>query len=316
MALFSLGLDLTVFAQSATGLNERLGFNPTDKLLIIHADDIGLSHSENRATLKAMTEGLVNSTSIMMPCAWATEVGTYIQNHPNLDVGVHLTLTNEWFNYKWGPVASKSNVPGLVDEEGFMFADCASVARHATPEEVEAELRAQIDAAIKLGIKPTHLDSHMGCLFFGRPEYFMSYLKLGREYGIPSMVSPQILDVFKQLHPDYFNKLDLSKQLIIDQISIATPEEYDEKGMEGFYSELLENLNPGVTALLIHVAYDDPEMQAITVNHPHWHAAWRQADFDFFTSDKARKLILDNEIKLITWREIGSLLEQKSIPKK
>jgi predicted glycoside hydrolase/deacetylase ChbG (UPF0249 family) len=298
-------LTTMTFAQEKT-LIEKLGYNKEDKLLIIHADDIGLSHAENVATISSMTKGFVNSTSIMMPCAWSTEVGELIKDHPNLDLGVHITLTNEWFNYKWGPLAE--DVPGLMGPDGFMFADCASVAKNASPAEVEKEMRAQIDAALRIGIKPTHLDSHMGCVFYGRPEYLASYLKLAKEYGIPAMLVPEMVEGIIKTNPELFKEIDVDNLPIIDRIESATPSAYDEKGMEGYYTDLLNGLNPGITALLIHVAYGNDEMKAITLRHPYWNAPWRQADYDFFTSEKGRKLIKDNNIKLVTWREIADVI--------
>lgn len=302
--VFFLFIATLPFAQERT-LAEKLGYTKTDKLLIIHADDIGLSHSENIATISSMTEGFVNSTSIMMPCAWSTEVGELIKDHPNLDIGVHITLTNEWFNYKWGPMAD--NVPGLQGPDGYMYPDCASVAKNASPAEVEKEIRAQIEAALRIGIKPTHLDSHMGCIFYGRPEFLHSYLKLAEEYGFPAMVVPQMVEAIIKQNPELFKDIDVDNLPIIDQVAIASPAEYDEKGMDGYYTDLLNSLNPGITALLIHVAYDDDEMKAVTVRHPYWNSPWRQADYDFFTSEKGRKLIKDNNIKLVTWREIAAL---------
>jgi len=299
-------------AQEKT-LAEKLGYEKTDKLLIVHADDLGLAHSENAATIQAITNGVVNSTSIMMPCAWATEAGEMVADLPDLDIGIHITLTNEWHTYKYGPIASKSKVPGLVGPDGFMYKDCASVAQNASPEEVEKEMRAQIEAAINIGIQPTHLDSHMGCVFYGRPEYVASYLKLAKEYGIPAMMNQQIVDAVIKPNPDIFKDVDLGELILIDRAEIANPQAYDEIGMEGFYTDLLNSLEPGVTVLLNHIAFDDAEMRAITTRFTHWHAAWRQADFDFFTGQKVRDLLKKNDIKLITWKEIGKLVDKDLI---
>ncbi len=304
LSLLLLVFSSVVHAQQ-TSLNERLGFGKDEKLLIIHADDIGLAHSENIATIKSMTDGLVNSTSIMMPCAWSTEVGELLESHPDLDVGVHITLTNEWFNYKWGPKASE--VPGLVGENGYMHAGCAEVAANASPDEVEKEMRAQIEAAMQLGIKPTHLDSHMGCVFYGRPEFIARFIKLGLEYQIPTMLNDQISDLM-DANPEVFKEINKEQLVFVDDIASIRPNEYDALGMETYYSNYLSTLEAGLNVMLIHVAYDDEEMKAVTVRHDYWHSPWRQGDFDFFTSDKASVLIAQNNIRLITWREIGELL--------
>ena len=164
-------------------LVEKLGYSKDTKLLIIHADDIGMAHSENLASIKAMTEGSVNSASLMVPCAWFLEVVEFSKSKPEADIGIHLTLTSEWKNYKWGPVAGVSEVPGLVDKNGNFYDNCQAVLDNATPEEVEKELRAQIERAKNAGLDPTHLDTHMGCVIY-HPDFFDIYLRLGREYGI------------------------------------------------------------------------------------------------------------------------------------
>lgn len=304
--LILLVISGTSYAQEKL-LAEKLGYSKYDKLLIIHADDIGMAHSENVATIRAIQNGVVNSTSIMMPCPWATEVGELIKDIPDLDIGVHITLTNEWHTYKYAPIASKSEVPGLVGPDGFMYKDCASVAQNASPEEVEKEMRAQIEAAIKIGIQPTHLDSHMGCVFYGRPEFLVSYIKLAEEYGIPAMLDKEIVEQVIKPHSHLFNEINVDNLVLIDHILIASPENYDTMGMEAFYTESLNNLEPGVTVLLNHIAFDDEEMRAITTGFTHWNAKWRQEDYDFFTSKKAKDLLEANNIKLITWKEIGKM---------
>jgi chitin disaccharide deacetylase len=304
--LVLLLISINAFSQEKT-LAEKLGYGKTDKLLIIHADDIGMAHSENVATISALKNGVVNSTSIMMPCAWSTEVGELIKDLPDLDIGVHITLTNEWHTYKYAPIASKSEVPGLVGPDGFMYKDCESVAQNASPEEVEKEMRAQIEAAFKIGIKPTHLDSHMGCVFFGRPEYLASYIKLSQEYGIPAMLNKEMVEGVIKPNPKLFKDIDVDNLILIERVAIASTNQYDAVGMETFYTDLLNNLESGVTVLLNHIAYNDAEMQAITTGFTHWHAKWRQDDYDFFTSQKAKDLIAANNIKLITWKEIGKV---------
>ena len=302
-------LTITCFLFMITAVNaqktlaEKLGYTHEDKLLIIHADDIGLSHSENAASFDALKNGMVNSGSIMVPCPWFAEIAPYVKENPNHDLGIHLTLTAEWKHFKWGPVAGAEAVPSLVNKQGFMYDNCADVAKHATPEDVEKELRAQIERSIAFGIKPTHLDTHMGCLVFSGPEIFEIYLKLGREYGIPSMITRE---EFSQA-PKAMQKLITDEDVFVDRIFSASETDYA-KGMDKYYTTVLKSLSPGVNVLLIHTAYDNAEMQAVTIDHPHWGAAWRQADYDFFTSEQCRKLLKANNIKLITWREIAGMM--------
>jgi predicted glycoside hydrolase/deacetylase ChbG (UPF0249 family) len=160
----------TLSAQTRT-IAERLGYPRDAKLLILHADDIGVAHSENAASFDALDKGAVNSGSIMMPTPWVTEVAEYAKQHPNADLGLHLTLNAEWNTYRWGGVASRDGTPSLHDPDGTLPRETGTVAKRAKLEEVERELRAQIDRAYAIGIKPTHVDSHLGELF-GTPELF------------------------------------------------------------------------------------------------------------------------------------------------
>lgn len=294
----------SAFAQTNPSLAQRLGYAADAKLLIIHADDLAVAHSENQASFNAMKDGAVNSASIMAPCPWLPEVAAYAKAHPNHDLGMHLTLTSEWKHYKWSPVSDCGDMAGLVDSNGYLFDNCADFASHAKSEAVEQELRAQIEKARSLGIEPTHLDSHMGCLFFQSPVLFAIYLQMGREYRIPAMVSRDLLGIL----PAPFQQAVTEKDIVIDHIITANPEDY-QKGMAQYYTNVLQSLQPGVNALLIHTAYDDAEMQGISIDHPDWGAAWRQADYNFFTGDECRKLLKAQGIQLITWREVGKLLK-------
>lgn len=291
---------LNAFATTAQeSLQEKLGYPKATKLLIIHADDLGVSHSENEASVAAMENGFVNSASIMVPCPWFPEIANYARANPQADLGLHLTLTSEWKHFKWGPVHAKEKVPGLINEKAFMFESADSVINQAEVVEVETELRAQIERARQFGVDFTHFDSHMGVLF-GKEEYLNTLLKLGREYQVPVMLSEQVLG----LAPE---GLVTPNDVVLDMIYMASPENY-KNGMENFYTGVLESVQPGVSIILLHAAFDDREMQAVTVDHPDYGAAWRQADFDFFTSEKCRKLLVDNDIRLITWREIRDKL--------
>lgn len=295
----------TAFSQSPPSLAERLGYPAHTKLLIVHADDLAVAHSENQASFKAMKEGVVNSASIMAPCPWLPEVAAYAKANSDYDLGLHLTLTSEWKHYKWSPVSDCGDLAGLVDSNGYLYDNCADFARHAKPEAVEQELRAQIEKVKSCGIQPTHLDSHMGCLFFQNPVLFAIYLKLGREYGIPAMVSHDLLGIL----PEPFKLAVTDKDIVVDHILTANPEDY-QKGMAQYYTGVLQSLQPGVNVLLIHTAYNDAEMQGVSIDHPDWGAAWRQADYDFFTGAACRELIKAQGIRLITWREVGKLMKK------
>ncbi len=284
-------------AQQKT-IQERLGYPRETKLLIIHADDLGVSHSENSASIHAMENGVVSSASIMVPCPWFPEIADYARSHPQADLGLHLTLTSEWKMYKWGPVTSHDKVPSLLDERGYLNETTAAFLKAAKPEDVEKELRSQIERARQFGIDPTHFDGHMAAPI-SSPDFLQILLKLGREYKVPVHVGRQ----FSQLFGFDFGKFITDEDINVDRTIMATGADY-KKGMENFYTEQLKSLQPGLTVLLLHAAYDNDEMQAVTVQYVDYGATWRQHDVNFFTSDKCRKLLAEEKIKVITWREI------------
>ncbi|MEB2783453.1 polysaccharide deacetylase family protein [Algoriphagus persicinus] len=303
--LFLLAIVPTLtFSQN---LAKKIGYPSDAKLLIIHGDDVGVSHSQTKATFDAMKEGLVNSTSMMVPTGWSAEVGEMAKEMPDADIGIHITLTNEWLNFNWAPEAGRTAVPGLANENGHMYPDCAQVTANASPEEVEKEIRAQIKAANQMGITPTHLDSHMGCIFYGRPEYLKSYLKIAQELNIPAMINQQMVDGIIKPNASLFEGINVDMFPVVDQLFMAEPKDY-EAGMEAYYTNSLNNLTSGLNVILVHLAFDDAEMNAVTAGHDTYHAPWRQADYDFFTSEKARELLKKNKVKLVTWREVGKTM--------
>src|SRR6185503_4281502 len=159
---------------------ERLGWKPGDVALILHVDDVGMSHSSNLGAIETLEKGIATSWSVMMPCPWVPEIAKYLKQHPDVDSGLHLTLTSEWSLYRWPFLAGKPKVSGLVDEEGCLWQSVTKVVAHASADEIEAEIRAQVDRAEQLHIPITHLDSHMGTLF-ARADYFERFAKVGME---------------------------------------------------------------------------------------------------------------------------------------
>jgi len=264
-------------------VQEKLGYPKETKLLIIHADDMGV---------------LTSLGSIMVPCPWFPEIASYATEHPDADLGLHLTLTSEWKTYKWPPVLH-NEVKSLMTDKGFLTDGSVDLGKTAKADEVEKELRAQIERAIQFGIKPTHFDSHMAVLF-QHPEFLKIYIKLGREYKVPVLLNAE-------LEKAWFG-IDLAayvteKDIVTDKVFMALPDNFS-KGMKNYYTDVLKSIKPGLNCILLHAAYDDAEMKAVTMDHDDYGAAWRQADFDFFTSDECRKLIKEQGITLITWKEI------------
>lgn len=286
-AMLLVGLVVKAQENVAT----KLGLPEDAKMLIIHADDLGVAHSENIASFKAIENGSVNSASVMMPTPWVMEVANYAKAHADShDFGLHLVLSSEWKNYRWGPVSSIDQVPSLINEHGYFHPDCQA---GIDIKEAEMELRAQIDRAYAMGLIPTHLDSHMGCLFQSQ-ELIEVYLKMGQEYKLPVLIT-------KEYPLELLEKYDV-KVVLEDALTIL-PDQYA-KGSEDYYIDAIKNLKPGLSTFLIHTAYDNDELKAMTIDHPEWGNEWRQKDYDFFTSDTCAKILKEEHIHLVTWRQL------------
>lgn len=300
-----------VFAEQGKTLAEVLGYSKDDRLLILHADDIGMCHSVNAATIKAMTQGVVTCGSVMVPCPWFPEIAAWAREHPEADLGLHLTLTSEWRYYRWRPVVHcKDKVKGLLDEEGFMWRSVEQVKQHASPKEVELEVRAQIERSLQFGMKPTHIDSHMGTLFTD-PRYFEVYVRMGMEYGILPMLlepTPKIIGMAKQLGLDYQPIAAKLKEqgfpLLDDLITDIRGDSYEER--KNCIYDFIRNLKPGVTEIILHLSGDDEEIRHITDN---WQA--RYHEFLIFTSPETKKLIESEDIKLIGYKQLAAVWQKQ-----
>ena len=287
-------------AQSKT-IAERLGYPADSKLLIIHADDLAVAHSEDIASFDALDKRAVTSASIMIPCPWLTEVADYAKAHPDADLGLHLTLTSEWKPYRWGPVTPKDRVPSLLDPSGYLWIDTPQAKTNEKADEVEREIRAQVERAFAVGIHPTHLDSHMGALF-SRPDLFAVYVKVAREYKLPflAFIAPDT--------PPELKSVLSSEDVLLDSVLIATPS-VKAGDWKTFYADTIKNLKPGVTELIVHLAHDDAEMRAVTAGYDDYNATWRQRDFDVITSPEFKQWLDENHVIRIQWRDLKKLLK-------
>ncbi|HTK47002.1 MAG TPA: polysaccharide deacetylase family protein [Gemmatimonadaceae bacterium] len=297
-SLASLALVSTLSAQTRT-LAERLGHPRDAKLLILHADDMGVAHSENAASFDGLDKGAVNSGSIMMPTPWVTEVARYAKAHPDADLGLHLTLNSEWESYRWGGVAPRDRTPSLHDADGTFPRTTDTVANRAKLDEVERELRAQIDRARAMGLRPTHVDSHMGALY-QTPELFRTYATVARSYELPFLhfiggADPAIVAT---LQPT-----DVVADAVYMRMEKGTPEEW-----RRYYLDVVRTLKPGFNVMLVHLGYDEPELRAVTAGWDSWGADWRQRDYDVLTSAEFRQALKDNDVVLVTWRDIQKLM--------
>lgn len=297
---FFLFVCQTVSAQAKT-VAECLGYPADTKLLIIHADDLAIAHSEDAASFEALEKSAVTSASIIVPGPWLTEVADYAKAHPDADLGLHLALTSEWKTFRWGSIESKDKVPSLLDPAGTLWPLTELVAKNANPKEAEQEFRAQVKQAIAMGIRPTHLDSHMGSAF-STPELFAAYIKVAHEFHLPFLAV--------RVSDDRARLLSLlsDKDILIDSVVIANPSVPADQWRE-FYLNALKNLKPGLTEIIVHLGHDDAEMQAVMVDHPDYGSAWRQRDFDVVSSPEMKKALQENHVVLIKWKDLQKLVQ-------
>ena len=283
----------TLSAQTRT-IAERLGHPRDAKLLILHADDLGVAHSEDAASFDALDKGAINSGSVMMPTPWVTEVVEYAKKNPNADIGLHLTFTSEWKRYRWGGIAPRDQVPSLYDPDGTFPQLTKTFVARARVDEVEKELRAQVALAYAVGLRPTHLDSHMTALFT-TPELFRMYVGVAREYKLPftyyGTQTPAI-------------RAALTENDIVPRAVIMAEEAGSREQWMHFYVNAIRNLKPGLSEILVHLGYDDSELRAVTAGYDVFEAKWRQRDYDVMTSPEFQKALKDNDVVLVTWRDI------------
>lgn len=290
-------------------LVERLGYPAGSRLLILNGDDTGMNHGTNVGTFAAMKAGGLTSATIMMPCSWVPEVVKWAKANPQSNFGLHLTLTSEWGGYKWRPVAGQSAVPSIVDEFGFFFTDVPRVYLKGRLEEVEIEVRAQIDLAYKMGLDVTHIDSHMGTLQYN-PKYHELYIRMAKEYNLPMRIAG--MDLMGPRGGEYLIKMaDELGVLHPDQLYMDGPPKPEET--EAFWKKRLTEIPAGkVSEIYIHAGMETDEMKATS-------GSWRtrSADAAYYATQGWLDVIKAEGIHLISYRELRELQRTgKPLPRK
>lgn len=292
--------------------SEKLGFPEGKKVLLLHIDDAGMCPEANAATEQYIGNKQLNSAAVMVPCPNAKSMIDWAKGNPSADIGIHLTLTSEWKNYRWGPVSPAKKIPGLIDPDGKFWHEVPDVVMHASAKEVETEIRAQIEKVLSWGFRPSHLDTHMGTLY-GSPEYVKVFLKVAEAYQIPAnaieLNDPEVVDKFRkagypitgeviQMMGDYrLPKLD-------NFTSVPAGKTYEEKRANFF--ALVKSLNPGLTEIIFHPAELTDNLKSIT-------GSWQQRvwESELFADPAVRRFFEDEGIILTDWKEVMTRFKEK-----
>ena len=276
-------------------LNERqtnrlLGLPDDARLLIINADDFGMCHAVNEATLSALKVGVVSSTTLIAPCPWAPHAMQLLKENPDIPFGVHLTVISEFINYRWGSITSRGDVTSLIDESGYFYSfdRIPELLAQAKLDELEAEFRAQIETVLAAQLKPTHLDWH--CLADGgRPDIFEMTLALAKEYGLALRIHERVSAEKCQRAGLPANDYDLLDSYRLDQVDKSAR-----------YAQLLQALPAGLSEWAVHPSLGNAESQALEPDT--WQI--RKTDFDFLISQEAHDILEEEGIVLLDYRKI------------
>lgn len=271
-------------------MTDESGRKAGSKFLIVHADDVGMAHSVNEATFAAFEAGAITSASVMTPCPCFDEAAWYARGHPGVDLGIHLTITSEWRAYKWRPLTAMRPSTAITDEEGQFrpWVRLGSVSQT----DLTRELTAQVLRATDAGIVPTHIDSHMFALFTRR-DFADSYHRVAAEFRLPCLVPPAGTRRVPELTAPVTAVIQAHPQV--------PPTRWKE-----FYLEALKSIQPGITQIIVHLGYDDSELQEITNGQEGWGAAWRQRDFEVVMDLEFQSVIREEGIRLIGWDGVAA----------
>jgi len=284
---------------------EKLGFPAGKKVLLLHIDDAGMCPEANAAAELYLEKNQIMSAAVMMPCPNAESFVVWAKGHPDADIGVHLTLTSEWKNYRWGPLSEAVKVPGLIDPEGKFWHEVPQVVMHASAKEVETEIRAQIEKAISLGHRPTHIDTHMGTLY-GSAEYVGVFLKIAQEYHIPANIidlsDPEVAGKFRQagypINEEVINKVGEYRLPKLDNFtSVPAGATYEEKRTNFF--KLVKSMKPGLNEIIFHPATLSENLKTIT-------GTWQQRvwEGELFADPVVHQFFTDEGIAITNWKDI------------
>ena len=286
----------------------KLGYANTDRLAIIHTDDIGMCHASIQAFVDLFGYGLISSAATMVPCPWFPHLASYCRENKNVDMGIHLTLTSEWDSFRWSPVSTHDPGSGMIDSEGYFFRTAEEAQLQGNSDAVNLELSEQVERARKAGINISHLDTHMNTV--AHPKYINSYIQLAVQQKLPFL--------FPRMDQDGFQKLGLDQ--VIASMAALLVNQLEEMGIPlvdnvaglnlenpanrlNQVKQALSSLPFGITHFIIHPSFDTPELRAIT---PDWQC--RVADYHTFMDENLRKFINSIGIHVIGYLSLKKLI--------
>jgi len=278
----------------------ELGFAPGDRVVIIHADDVGMCAATIEAFVELAECGGISAGSVMVPCPWFPAVAAACRSHAELDVGVHLTLTSEWDGYRWGPISTRDPASGLLDEEGYFYRNQDQWGS-VNPQAIRTEVQAQVDRALAAGLDLTHIDHHMFAML--RPALVDQYVSLGFARQLPVLMTrqPQWVAALSEAAIAGWERQGLPVFDHLREMPLGGPVAVAER--LDLTRRLFDELPPGLTYLVTHPARDTPELRAIAHD---WQA--RVADFDTFRDGRLAQHLRRSGIQVIGWRPVRELL--------
>jgi predicted glycoside hydrolase/deacetylase ChbG (UPF0249 family) len=291
-------------------LLKKLGYADTDRLVIIHTDDIGMCQASVQAFKDLWEFGTISSGAVMVPCSWFPATVEMCRQNPQMDMGVHATLNAEWSGYRWGPISTRDPGSGLMDEDGYFQASSEAAQQNTDPDSAALEINLQVERALKAGIDVTHVDTHMGTVM--HPKFVQAYLQAGMSRLIPNMLPRASAQGFAMMGIDaaalamytpILQQLESQGLPMLDGL-FSMPLEHDEDHI-GVAKKMLSEIPAGITHFIFHPSVDTPELRAIC---PDWKA--RVANYKAFMSAELKSFIKDSGIQLIGYRRLRDAMRK------
>jgi chitin disaccharide deacetylase len=290
---------------------KKLGFSNTDRLAIIHTDDIGMCQASVQAYADLWENGTISSGAIMMPCPWAKTAAEFCKTHPGVDMGVHATLTAEWANYRWRPLSTVDPSTGMTDADGFLWRSSEEAQANGDQEAVMVELQTQVRKALEWGVDATHIDTHMGTV--AHPKFIPAYVQTGMQNRLPLMIPRGDSNVYQRIGLDeataamfanFVNSLEEQGLPLVDNM-VGVPLDQPEGQLE-IVKKMFSELPIGVTHFIIHPSVDTSELRAIT---PDWPS--RVANYRTFMSKELKEFLKNSGVHVIGYRDLRKVMRNE-----